>query len=36
MGEREHLGSMLDAYITLGDEKWENPFYAHDWTDDEM
>ena len=36
MGEREHLGSMLDSYITIGDEKWQNPFYAYEWTDDEM
>lgn len=36
MGEREHLGSLLDVYITVGDEEWPNPFYAYDWTDDEM
>ena len=36
MDEREHLGTLLDAYITTGDEDWPNPFYAYDWTDDEM
>ena len=36
MDEREHLGSLLDSYITVGDEDWPNPFYAYDWTDDEL
>ena len=36
MDEREHLGTQLDIYITMGDEDWPNPFYAYDWTDDEM
>jgi hypothetical protein len=36
MDEREHLGTLLDVYITMGDEDWPNPFYAYDWTDDEM
>ena len=36
MDEREHLGALLDVYITMGDEEWPNPFYAYDWTDDDM
>jgi hypothetical protein len=36
MDEREHLGTLLDVYITVGEEDWQNPFYAYDWTDDEM
>ena len=36
MDEREHLGFLLHAYITEGDEDWPNPFYAYDWTDDDM
>ena len=36
MDDRERLGTMLDVYITMGSETWPNPFYAYDWTDDEM
>jgi hypothetical protein len=36
MDEREHLRTLLDVYITVGDEDWPNPFYAYDWTDDEI
>jgi hypothetical protein len=36
MDEREHLGTLLDVYITMGDEDWPNPFFAYEWTDDEM
>jgi hypothetical protein len=36
MDAREHLGTLLDVYITMGDEDWPNPFFAYDWTDDEM
>jgi hypothetical protein len=36
MDEREHLGTLLDVYVTVGDEDWPNPFYAYDWTDDDM
>ena len=36
MDKREHLGTLLDGYITMGDEEWLNPFYAYDWTDDDL
>lgn len=36
MDEREHLGTLLDVYITVGDEYWPNPFYAYYWTDENM
>jgi hypothetical protein len=36
MDDRERLGTMLDIYITKGNENSPNPFYAYDWTDDEM